>query len=186
MDLYLIYTKLPEALQAWLSKLVYKPKIGKHCILRGKIFFRRQVDIGEYTVINTHAYLANIKIGKYCSVGKDFRTIIISHRIDLFTTQAIGCIYKKKYKKINSEYSPYLEGEIVIGNDVWIGENVTIIAPWGGKLVIGDGAVIGAGSIVTKDIPPYAVCVGSPAKKQISIQRRENPNSAKRTVVELE
>ena len=48
----------------------------------------------------------------------------------------------------------------IIGNDVWIGANVVIM----NEISVGDGAVIGAGSIVTKDVPPYAIVVGSPAR----------------------
>lgn len=47
-----------------------------------------------------------------------------------------------------------------IGNDVWIGCNVVVLA----GVSVGDGAVIGAGAVVTKDVPPYAVAVGNPAK----------------------
>ena len=61
------------------------------------------------------------------------------------------------------------KGPIVIGNAVWIADNVTILA----GAQIGDGAVIGAGAIVTKNIPPYAIAVGNPArviKKRFSEQ----------------
>lgn len=48
-----------------------------------------------------------------------------------------------------------------IGNDVWIGTNVTVLAK---NITIGDGAIIGAGSVVTKSVPPYAIVGGNPAK----------------------
>lgn len=60
-------------------------------------------------------------------------------------------------KAIDSEL---FDGDSIIGNDVWIGANVTMIR----NITIGDGAVIGANSFVNKDIPPYAIAVGSPAK----------------------
>jgi len=56
-------------------------------------------------------------------------------------------------------YSPFVK-ECVIGNDVWIGCNSTILR----GVTIGNGAVIGANSLVNKDVPPYAIVVGSPAK----------------------
>ena len=55
---------------------------------------------------------------------------------------------------------PYLEEDIIIGNDVWLGSNVVIVA----GVKIGDGAIIGAGSVVTRDIPPYMIAGGIPAK----------------------
>lgn len=54
----------------------------------------------------------------------------------------------------------YSKGPIIIGNNVWIGEKVCILP----NVRIGDGAVIGANSVVTKDIPPHSVAAGSPAK----------------------
>ena len=52
---------------------------------------------------------------------------------------------------------------VKIGNDVWIGEGVTILTS-NGRIVIGNGAVIGANSVVAKDVPPYAIVVGNPAR----------------------
>ena len=50
------------------------------------------------------------------------------------------------------------QGNIIIGNDVWIGENVTLL----GDVTIGDGVIIGYGTVISKNIPPYAVVVGNP------------------------
>jgi len=50
-----------------------------------------------------------------------------------------------------------------IGNDVWIGAGATLLGK-GGGLTIGDGAIVGAGSVVTKDVPPYAIVGGNPAR----------------------
>jgi serine acetyltransferase len=55
---------------------------------------------------------------------------------------------------------PECKGDIIIGNDVWIGAKSTIMS----GVKIGDGAVIGSGSVVAKDVPPYAIVVGNPAK----------------------
>lgn len=63
------------------------------------------------------------------------------------------------YREIKKEDYDDLNRNVVIGNDVWIGDNSIIL-----KGTIGDGAVIGAGSVVTHDIPSYAICVGNPAK----------------------
>jgi len=58
------------------------------------------------------------------------------------------------------KYQPHYKKPIIIGNDVWIGANVTILK----GVNISDGVVVGAGSVVTKDIPEYAIVVGNPAK----------------------
>ena len=58
------------------------------------------------------------------------------------------------------ERTPYFDEPLRIGSDVWIGSNACILR----GLAVGDGAVIGAGSVVTKDVPPYAVVVGNPAR----------------------
>lgn len=67
---------------------------------------------------------------------------------------------------ISMNVQPYVEKDIVIGNDVWIGANCVILS----GVNIGDGAIIAAGSVVTKDIPPYTIAGGVPAKP---IKKRE-------------
>jgi acetyltransferase-like isoleucine patch superfamily enzyme len=83
----------------------------------------------------------------------------------------IDCVYVKRKVKIGSNvllsghsiliaHDPWKSGEITVGNGVWVGVGVTIIFP----VRIGENAIIGAGSVVTKDIPDNAIAAGVPAK----------------------
>lgn len=72
---------------------------------------------------------------------------------NLFNDNHPGCITNLPNKERT-------KGDVVIGNDVWIGEDVFITS----GVIIGDGCCIGAKSVVTKDLPPYSICVGSPCK----------------------
>jgi acetyltransferase-like isoleucine patch superfamily enzyme len=104
--------------------------------------------------------LANLTIGKYTSIAAGVRIALGDHRSDTMTTYPFMSL-----PKYWAHLSPELEdhttkGDVVIGNDVWIGSNVFI----GSGVTIGDGAVIGAHTIVTKDVPPYAIVVGNPGR----------------------
>lgn len=99
----------------------------------------------------------NVKIGKYCSFAKDIYYFNANHPIEKFTTHPI--IYNKIFKMVNSE--KIYRNNLNIGNDVWVGQNSIILS---NVRNIGNGAIIAAGSVVTKNIPPYAVVAGVPAK----------------------
>lgn len=96
-------------------------------------------------------------IGRYCSLARSIRIINRNHPMDFKSMHAF--FFNPGYGYCDKDSLEYVP--LVIGNDVWIGHN-TIIVPKVRK--IGDGAVIGAGAVVTKDIPPYAVVVGNPAR----------------------
>jgi acetyltransferase-like isoleucine patch superfamily enzyme len=99
-------------------------------------------------------------IGRFCSIG--YRTIIgpNEHPINSLITHPV--IYDKNYKFIdNKNIITFEENKPpIIEDNVWIGANCIIMK----GITIGEGSVIGAGSIVTKDIPPYSIAVGVPAK----------------------
>ena len=102
---------------------------------------------------------AKVVIGKYCSIAKDVGVITGGiHPMDRVSTYPFRIQFnlKGKYK----DGMPYTKGDIVIGNDVWIGTNVTILS----GVKVGDGAVIATNSILSKDVPPYAVVGGNPAR----------------------
>ena len=94
-------------------------------------------------------------IGKYCALGDDVRIITSNHDI------RFPCLNFVLQKKILGETYPSASGMFVkIGNDVWIGDSVIILA----GVSIGNGAVIGAGSIVTRSVGAYEVYAGVPAR----------------------
>ncbi|MDD3320923.1 MAG: CatB-related O-acetyltransferase [Paludibacter sp.] len=121
----------------------------------------RNVEVGNETYIGENSIVSNTTIGKYCSIGPNFLcgwgihpTNGLSTAPMFYSTKTqVGFSYSKEDKIEERK-------EIIIGNDVFVGANVTILD----GVTIGDGAVIGAGAVVSKDIPPYAIAVGSPIK----------------------
>jgi acetyltransferase-like isoleucine patch superfamily enzyme len=101
--------------------------------------------------------LPKIEIGKYCSIGRNCTFTMTQHLLNRFTTSPSD-LHLFNHGQGNT--SSYSKGDIIIKNDVWIGLNCTILD----GLTIGNGAVIGAGSVVTKDIEPYSIVGGNPAK----------------------
>ena len=99
-----------------------------------------------------------VTFGNYCSIAKNIRIFRANHPKDTFTSHPLLYNPIAGYVKKDMLDRPPLS----IGNDVWVGE-FAIILP--SVKSIGNGAMIGAGSIVTKDVPPYTVVAGNPAKK---------------------
>lgn len=101
-------------------------------------------------------------IGKFCAIGKGIEFIMngANHRMNSITTypfNIMGSGWEKWTPKL--EELP-IKGNTIIGNDVWIGQNVTVMP----GIHIGDGAIIAANSVVTKDIPAYHIAGGNPCK----------------------
>ena len=103
--------------------------------------------------------LPKIQIGKYCSIGRNCTFALTQHLLDRFTTSPSPSDLHLFNHGMGNR-SSYSKGNIVIKNDVWIGLNCTILD----GITIGNGAVIGAGSVVTKDVKPYSIVGGNPAK----------------------
>lgn len=99
-----------------------------------------------------------VKIGKFCSLASGV-TILAGgeHRSDWISTYPFNALVED-FNYIKGH--PATKGNITIGNDVWIGESAKILS----GVTIGDGAVVGSSSVVTKDVPPYAIVAGNPAK----------------------
>jgi maltose O-acetyltransferase len=108
------------------------------------------VTIGEYSVLNRDTHInagkAKIIIGKYCHFGKRLTIYAFNHNYE------------------NAASIPYdndtVDKDVVVEDFVWLGANVTIVP----GVTIGEGSIVGAGAVVTKDVPPCAIIGGSPAK----------------------
>ena len=112
-------------------------------------------------------------IGKFCSIAKGVEFVMngANHPMNGISAYPFG-IFIEDQPTIPKESIPF-KGDTVIGNDVWIGQNVTILP----GVKIGDGAIIGTNSTVAKDIPPYSIAAGNPAKV---IKKRFNRKTIKR------
>jgi acetyltransferase-like isoleucine patch superfamily enzyme len=118
--------------------------------------------IGAHTYVREGSRLGGgvRSIGRYCSIAPGTVLGDGQHNVDWLTTHPFAA--RPEYK-VSIPPRPVLKSPpkwTVIGNDVWIGANAIVMR----GITIGDGAVIGAGAIVTKDVPSYAIVVGTPAR----------------------
>lgn len=118
-------------------------------------------NIGRGTYGQPHLFRypndANLEIGAFCSIALDVSIFLGgNHHPEWVSTFPFGAMWPE-YQHPDQ---PISRGDVVIGNDVWIGREALILS----GVTIGDGAVIGARAVVSKNIPPYGIAVGNPAQ----------------------
>ena len=140
-----------------------------------------QIEVGDYTIYND--FVANpllfeknnvlyhypihrekLIIGKFCSIACGTKILFkyANHTLKSLSTYTFPLFYEEwELEKSNITTAWDNKGDIVIGNDVWIGYEAVIMA----GVHIGDGAIIAARAVVTKDVPPYTIVGGTPAKE---------------------
>lgn len=118
--------------------------------------FSGNIKIGYATTLGYNNLLGgHITIGKYCQVGADVALHASNHPMNHMTTYINQNLFNGELKTLKQE------NKITIGNDVWIGHGVIVV----GNVTIGNGAILAAGSVVTKDVKSYTVIAGVPAKE---------------------
>lgn len=122
----------------------------------------KYASVADYTYISNNTDVENATIGKFCSIADHCRIGMANHTLDLLSTSPVFTLANNaaKAKWVANNVDTKSSKKVIIGNDVWIGSHALIL----GGVKIGDGAVIGAGAVVTKDVPPYAVVGGVPAR----------------------
>jgi acetyltransferase-like isoleucine patch superfamily enzyme len=118
------------------------------------------MNYGKINVIRTGEKGVDFHQGSFCSVAENVKAYLGGHhRTDYVTTFPFGSICSDIFG--NTRYGhPARRGNIIIWNDVWIGDDVKIMS----NIVIGNGAVLGSSSVVTKDVDDYAIVAGNPAR----------------------
>lgn len=148
------------------AQLIVEPPVGFH----RSVSFKKATRIGAFTYFNDGFvdHLANV--GRYCSIGQDFRAGEPNHPTDWLSTANFQ--YNRRefgwHPSANDSgsISPRARGDhfagegSAIGNDVWIGARVTVLR----NVMIGDGAIVAAGAVVVKDVEPYSIVGGVPAR----------------------
>ena len=158
------------------------PRTGdKQTVYLNAVIKDPQIEVGDYTIYND--FVANpllfeknnvlyhypihrekLIIGKFCSIacGTKFLFNCANHTLKSLSTYTFPLFYEEwELEKSNITTAWDNKGDIVIGNDVWIGYEAVIMA----GVHIGDGAIIAARAVVTKDVPPYTIVGGTPAKE---------------------
>jgi len=120
--------------------------------------------VGKYTYINMYSLIDKNteSIGRFCSIAHNVKIGLGSHPIKWASTHPFA--HKKSYGLVKEdiEFEKKVTKRCIIGNDVWIGANAIILA----GVKVGDGAIIGANSLVTEDVEPFSIVFGNPAKHQ--------------------
>lgn len=125
--------------------------VSRYCFVSGS-------KIDDYTSVGRNTTIINSEIGKFCSISWNVTIGATSHDYKRLTTHAFPYISYYGFVEKDMRY----RNITVLGNDVWIGAN-SIVMP---GVKIGDGAVIGAGSVVTKDVGDFEVVYGVPSKSK--------------------
>ena len=150
------------------------PNVPSVCYIKNTIT-RPTIIVGEYTYYDdpvdsehfeehvTHHYDFigdKLIIGKFCAIAKGVEFIMngANHRMCGVSTYPFNIMGGGWERSAPSMEDLPLKGDTVVGNDVWIGQNVTVLP----GVHVGDGAIIGANSVVTSDIPAYSVAAGNP------------------------
>ncbi len=126
-----------------------------------------RIQIGRFTYgerrlkIRQWDYAIHLTVGSFCSIA-DGVTVFLggNHRNDWITTYPFGLIATDTFDGPSPDYAPRRPLDVSIGNDVWIGHDALIMP----GVTVGDGAVIGAKSVVRRDVPPYAMVMGNPGE----------------------
>lgn len=151
-------------------------KIPSLCYIKN-VITRPNIIVGDYTYYDDNEGAENFEkhvthhydfigdkliIGKFCAIAKGVEFIMngANHRMCSATTYPFNIMGNGWEKAAPESDDLPLKGDTVVGNDVWIGQNVTVLP----GVHIGDGAIIGANSVVSKDVLPYHIVGGNPVK----------------------
>lgn len=185
-------------IQSFKNKIKYRKEIkcGRGVKLYGSCSFEgknyidshvrlKSVTMGLASYVGRNTIFTKVRIGRYCSIGPNVTVIVGKHPTNDFVsthplfyslTPPVGESYVSKQKFCEKALIGEDNVHCIIGNDVWIGDGVSILE----GITVGNGAIIAANAMVVKDVPPYAIVGGNPAKliryrfSEEQIQKLEN------------
>jgi acetyltransferase-like isoleucine patch superfamily enzyme len=140
--------------------------------LFGADLWRDRVSVGAFSYFGARSVFANASAGRYCSFAEGLQVGMTQHPAGWLTTSPVPYFpdfmnFERHFHECEPEWRRGLDvldyeqrPATTIGNDVWVGTNVYLKD----GITVGDGAIIGAHSVVTRDVPPYAVVAGQPAR----------------------
>ncbi|MGQ2909128.1 MAG: DapH/DapD/GlmU-related protein [Aliihoeflea sp.] len=140
----------------------------------------RDVEVGDFSYFERHGEAIYTTIGRFCSIAANVRVNALEHPMERVTTHKITYRPNEyfRFHGVDAGYRSHRQAaRVTIGNDVWIGHGAVIMP----GISIGDGAVVGANAVVTRDVPAYAVVAGAPAR----VLRQRFPADVAAALVEM-
>lgn len=116
--------------------------------------------VGRYSYIGRNSFVTNCVIGNFCSIAGNCNIGGTGHPLNWVSTSSVFHKWDNILKKNFSRHEYDIFQQTVIGNDVWIATNAMLKA----GITVADGAVIGMGAVVTKNVGPYEIWAGNPAR----------------------
>lgn len=155
------------------SKISPKWKLlvgAKYIEIGNRTILGKQIQLTAWDIHGDQVFSPEIRIGDGCSIGDNshitcINKVIIGNNVRtgkniLITDNSHGKFELSDLDKSPADRDLYSKGPVIIGDNVWIGEKASILP----NVTIGKGSIIGAGAVVTKDVPPYCIVGGNPAK----------------------
>ena len=163
-----------------MNEKIYPREFDNQIVYLKNVITKPNIEVGDYTIYNDYVndprdfeknnvlyhYPVNndkLIVGKFCSIacGAKFMFTSGNHTMKSLSTYTFPIFFDEwELDPVNIRDAWDNKGDIVIGNDVWIGYEAVIMQ----GVTIGDGAIIGTRALVTKDVPPYTIVGGAPAK----------------------
>ena len=137
-------------------------RIGRCCEILADTSLDR-VDLGDYSYLGQRCMVGDATIGKFCAIAAEVRIGAPNHPMDRPSMHRFTYCpeyYSADAVRDQSFFDRRKEDRAIVGNDVWIGHGVIVLP----GVTIGDGAVLAAGAVVAKDVAPYTIVGGVPAK----------------------
>jgi virginiamycin A acetyltransferase len=157
----LYYVRFPlSTIGSWLG---WNPKLSDPVFIGRNVDIGKRTSIGRYTCVMDNTQVGDncSEVGSFCSIARGCVIGTNHHPYHFVTTSSVFSTTVWKVDGVVDLKAKMNEGRrTIIGHDVWIGCNSVVI----GGVNIGTGAIVGAGSVVTKDVPPYAIVAGTPAR----------------------
>jgi phosphonate metabolism protein (transferase hexapeptide repeat family) len=169
--------KIPREGKNGVDVALREAVIGTHVELGDRVYVEYST-IGDYSYVMHDSSVADTTIGRFTAIAACARIGPPNHPLDRATIHRLS--YTPEYywpaqERDHAFFAARRAARVTIGNDVWIGHGVTVLA----GVTIGDGAVIAAGAVVAKDVAPYEIVGGVPAR---FIKRRMSEDAAARMI----